>query len=110
MRPTWSWASNPWRPDLALHRVGFTQPACHQTAGALLPHLFTVADEDESPQAVSFLWHFPWGFPRWPLTSTLLCGVRTFLEPHEATRGCLACRSRLPAPGGGANDGPRRTL
>src|SRR5207344_3542713 len=28
-----------------LHRVGFTQPACHQTAGALLPHLFTVAAE-----------------------------------------------------------------
>jgi len=88
-RPTWGWASNPSRPDLALHRVGFTQPACHQTAGALLPHLFTVAADAWAPEAVSFLWHFPWGFPRWPLASTLLCGVRTFLEPHE-------CGPRLP--------------
>jgi hypothetical protein len=42
---------------------------------------------------VSFLWHFPWGFPRWPLASTLLFGVRTFLESH-ATRGCLACAGK----------------
>jgi len=61
--------------------VGFTQPTCHQAAGALLPHLFTLTPEG----AVSFLWHFPSGFPGWPLTSTLLCGVRTFLEA-EAPR------------------------
>jgi len=42
MRPTWDWAINPWRPDLALHQVGFTQPVRHRTAGALLPHLFTL--------------------------------------------------------------------
>src|SRR3990172_9598936 len=42
-RPTWDWASNPWRPGLALHQVGFTQPACHQTAGAVFPPLFPVA-------------------------------------------------------------------
>ena len=29
--------------------------------------------------AVSFLWHFPWGCPRWALPTTLPCGVRTFL-------------------------------
>ena len=30
-------------PYLALLRVGFTKPARHRTAGALLPHLFTLA-------------------------------------------------------------------
>jgi hypothetical protein len=35
---------------------------------------------------VYFLWRFPWGFPRWTLSSTLLYGVRTFLEdPRERT-------------------------
>ena len=29
--------------------------------------------------AVCFLWHFPAGHPGLPLTTTLLCGVRTFL-------------------------------
>ena len=79
MRPTWGWAG-PVAPRLALHRVGFTEPACHQAAGALLPHLFTVTGDADGRGCV-FLWHFPWGFPRWPLPSTLLCGVRTFLEP-----------------------------
>ena len=33
---------------------------------------------------MSFLLRFPWGFPRWTLSSTLLYGVRTFLEdPSE---------------------------
>ncbi len=38
-------------------------------------------------RAVSFLLRFPWGFPRWTLSSTLLCGVRTFLEdpPKDAS-------------------------
>ena len=35
--------------------------------------------------AVSFLWHFPWGCPRWALPTTLPCGVRTFL-PDLAIR------------------------
>jgi hypothetical protein len=35
--------------------VGFAKPARFRTAGALLPHLFTLAAE----AAVSFLWHFP---------------------------------------------------
>jgi len=70
---------------LALHQVGFTQPARHRTAGALLPHLFTLTPRSLD-EAVSFLWHFPLGFPSWPLTSTLLCGVRTFLEATGAPR------------------------
>ena len=32
-------------PYLALLRVGFTKPARHRTAGALLPHLFTLTRE-----------------------------------------------------------------
>ncbi len=43
---------------------------------------------------MSFLWRFPWGFPRWTLSSTLLYGVRTFLESSTDVRprdypGCL---------------------
>lgn len=46
-------------------------------AGALLPHLFTL-----TPQygAICSLLHFPSGFPAWPLASTVLFGVRTFLD------------------------------
>jgi hypothetical protein len=36
--------------------------------------------------AVSFLWHFPEGFPCWALSSTLLCGVRTFLDGRRRSR------------------------
>jgi hypothetical protein len=32
------------------------------------------------PSAVCFLWHFPASHPDWPLASTLLCGVPTFLN------------------------------
>lgn len=69
-------------PYSALHRVGFAWPPCHHDAGALLPHHFTVAAgaAGRTRCAVSFLWHFPEGFPCWTLSSTLLCGVRTFLE------------------------------
>ena len=31
--------------------------------------------------AVYFLWHFPSGHPAWKLSSILLYGVRTFLDP-----------------------------
>lgn len=36
--------------------------------------------------AVSFLWHFPWGYPRWVLPTTLPCGVRTFLPDRGSER------------------------
>src|SRR5262249_2102534 len=45
-------------PYLALLRVGFTKPARFRTAGALLPHLFTLTEKPKLP-AVCFLWHFP---------------------------------------------------
>jgi hypothetical protein len=42
---------------------------------------------------VYFLWRFPWGFPRWTLSSTLLYGVRTFLEIalYAQPRGYPGC-------------------
>ena len=42
------------------------------------------------PSAVSFLWHCPAGHPDWPLASTLLCGVPTFLDTVTPHRGHLA--------------------
>jgi hypothetical protein len=41
---------------------------------------------------VSFLLHYPSGFPAWELPSTLPFGVRTFLEAP------LPERPRLPGP------------
>ncbi len=72
------------RSCLALHRVGFARPPRHRDAGALLPHLFTIAcaSHEVMPSAVSFLWHFPAGFPGWELPTTLPFSVRTFLEGY----------------------------
>src|SRR5262249_45145194 len=38
-----------------------------------------------------FLWHFPWGCPRWTLSSIPLYGVRTFLRRLNTVRDCPAC-------------------
>jgi len=60
-----------------------------RTAGELLPHRFTLTRTPrKGPLAVCSLLRFPSGFPGWPLTSALLCGVRTFLdeEPGELRR------------------------
>ena len=53
-------------------------------AGGLLPHRFTLTDA-EAP-AVYSLWHCPAGHPGLPLTTTLPCGVRTFLGGRFETR------------------------
>ena len=47
-------------------------------AGALLPHPFTLTTP--SGVAVSSLLHVPSGHPGLPLATTVLCGVRTFLD------------------------------
>jgi hypothetical protein len=47
-------------------------------AGALLPHRFTLTT---ARVAVCFLWHCPASHLGLPLAITLLCEVRTFLEP-----------------------------
>jgi len=80
-------------------RWGLPCRSCHQERGELLPHHFTLTPirtnpfPDQSGGAVSFLWHFPWDHSPWPLTSTLPCGARTFLEPPESmiwkARDCL---------------------
>ena len=49
-------------------------PAC-TGSGGLLPHRFTLT----ACAAVYFLWHFPWGCPRWALPTALSDGGRTFL-------------------------------
>ncbi|GEM_PF-1362056 len=56
--------------------MGFTKPICYHTAGALLPHHFTVAAE----AAVSFLWHFPSGHPARTLSGIAPYEARTFLS------------------------------
>jgi len=74
---------------------------------------------------VCFLWHFPWGRPRWLLTSALPFGVRTFLpgpdvrprRPPDPLREHPIIRlfrgsDEAPARQGGeipANSNPRRT-
>src|SRR5580704_10811440 len=77
-------------------------------AGALLPHRFTLTCVDRSPpSAVCFLLHFPASHPDWPLASTLLCGVPTFLntvpQPRSVLRppGRLTVTSSLPLHRGG---------
>src|SRR5206468_8964110 len=52
-----------------------------RSAGALLPHRFTLTT---ARVAVCFLWHFPASHLGLPLAITLLCEVRTFLEPPAA--------------------------
>jgi len=47
-------------------------------AGGLLHHRFTLACALR-PSAVCSLLHYPSGRPAWGLSSTLPCGVRTFL-------------------------------
>ncbi len=50
-------------------------------AGELLPHRFTLTRTPRrEPLAVCFLWHCPARHRGWPLATTVLCGVRTFLD------------------------------
>ena len=68
---------------------GLPSPDVTIWTGALLPHRFTLTKRHDARRisvpcmtlAVCFLWHFPWGPPHWTLSSTLLCGARTFLPP-----------------------------
>jgi hypothetical protein len=76
-------------PYSVLLRVGFTLPAVLPRQRCALTAPFHPCHRRlTGGSAVCFLWHFPWGRPRWPLTSTLPCGVRTFLcgfSPATAT-------------------------
>jgi hypothetical protein len=39
----------------------------------------------ERPSAVYFLWHFPAGYPGWPLATTMPYPARTFLWPKKTS-------------------------
>jgi len=71
---------------------GWGLPAVSVTgdAGGLLHHRFTLAcsswSSTPTPSAVCSLRHFPSGHPAWKLSSTLPCGVRTFLDALGASR------------------------
>ena len=69
---------------LALLRVGLAKPRHHCRAGEPLPRLFTLAGA--CAPAVCFLLRFPSHHCAWPLTSTLPCGVRTFLRQRGFPR------------------------
>src|SRR5439155_20578270 len=97
VRPTWG-VGRAVLPTLGLAPGGVCRAVrVAPGAGALLPHRFTLACA-RRPSAVCSLWHFPAGRPDWPLTSTLPCGVPTFLDTvHAVPRppGRLATRSRV---------------
>ena len=92
-RPTWGAPSFEGRtsspsPTLGLapggvYRAGGVTPDrwCALTA-PFHPYL---CEPGGPPSAVSFLWHCPAGHPDWPLASTLLCGVPTFLDTVPQT-------------------------
>ena len=63
---------------------GFTEPAPLDAAGALLPHLCTLACAGEPAIGGVFLWHSPHGHPHWALPSKPgHQGARTFLSRHS---------------------------
>ena len=78
---------------LILLQVGFTEPS--QSPGMLVVSYTAVSPLppcDEMPgtsptesEAVCSLWHCPAGHPGWALPTTVLCGVRTFLDDVAAS-------------------------
>src|SRR3954470_16523556 len=68
-------------------------------AGGLLHHRFTLTAA--CAEAVCFLWHCPEGRPWLPLTTTLPCGVRTFLDHlRQKTQAAAAALPTHPRPPG----------
>ncbi len=58
-------------PIWSCSRWGLPCRPRYRGRGALLPHPFTLTLGAGARQAVCFLWHFPWGCPRRPLTGTV---------------------------------------
>ena len=73
-------------PIRSCSRWGLPCRSCCQSRGGLLPHPFTLATETV---AVCFLWHFPWGRPRRPLTGTVFPWSPDF--PHPQPFGSCWC-------------------
>jgi hypothetical protein len=68
-----------WLLDLAPGGV-YLAAAVTRGAGGLLHHRFTLTDSARGRPAVCFLWHCPAAHAGLPLTTTLSCGARTFLD------------------------------
>jgi hypothetical protein len=87
-------STRPATPIWSCSRWGLPCRDCCQPRGALLPHPFTLTSGE--PQAVCFLWHFPWGRPRRPLAATLLPWSPDFpppeLDRHKARHPAAAVR------------------
>jgi hypothetical protein len=71
----------PATPIRSCSRWGLPCRPCCQGRGALLPHRFTRAGWPCGEPAVCFLWHFPWGRPRRPLTGTVFPWSPDFPPP-----------------------------
>jgi len=63
--------AGPAAPTWSCSRWGFPCRRHCWRRGALLPHHFTLAALPGKRLAVCFLWHYPWGCPRRPLTGTV---------------------------------------
>jgi hypothetical protein len=75
---------------LVLQAVGFSLPAASPPPRCALTAPFHLCLSPEGPSAVCFLWHYPWGCPRWPLATTVPCPARTFLPASFARREATA--------------------
>ena len=73
--------SRPAAPIRSCSRWGLPCRPRRRGRGALLPHPFTLAGGPKPWPAVCFLWHFPWGRPRRPLTGTVLPWSPDFPPP-----------------------------
>ena len=97
--------SPPATPIRSCSRWGLPCRLRHRRRGALLPHRFTLAAEPCGAMAVCFLWHFPWGRPRRPLTGTVFPWSPDF-PPHPRGRSGRPAVWRAPdAPGSGLRQG-----
>jgi hypothetical protein len=82
-------------PHSILLQVGFTGPPCHH--GAPVSSYLTLSPLPPGPayarrEAVYSLWHFPWGHPRWTLSST------TTLRSSDFPPARIAARERPSGP------------
>jgi len=86
---------------LALLPMGFTEPG--RSPGLLVSSYLTVSPlptapaRRQGPQAVCFLWHFPWPRGRWVLPTIEPCGARTFLPLSAGMRSVPLRRPGQPA-------------
>ena len=82
---------------LTLLPMGFTEP--DRSPGLLVSSYLTVSPlpAGRTPQAVCFLWHFPWPHGRWALPTIAPCGARTFLPPVFPEDAKKTASGRWPA-------------